>query len=296
MIDNQKNNDIEQIIEQAKNKYRDINMQLNNELKKFLNEYNKHVEDIKRLKNDLLSELSQTKNFQKINDDSVVNELYNNSVDIENKSVNELINLLMDSCHYNLPKLNTEEELKLNFFINVVKNIELKTNENYVSNFLYSNLYEKLSDEEITKIFNDIKTNEIMNNINEIKKNRLASLIYFETLEDAIKAKYEENEKQQTMYEVFQKNGKFTIVPTRDWELVGRNGFEVSHIIDKDNFVNAEYNCFANLYYERFGKKAFIANPGGSKEQTIYAIKKSLAENKDLLGDLLNPNEDGTLY
>ena len=63
----------------------------------------------------------------------------------------------MDSCHYNLPKLNIEEELKLNFFINVVKNIELKTNENYVSNFLYSNLYEKLSDEEITKIFNDIK-------------------------------------------------------------------------------------------------------------------------------------------
>ena len=52
MIDNQKNNGIEQIIEQAKNKYKDINIQLNNELKNFLNEYNKHVEDIKRLKND----------------------------------------------------------------------------------------------------------------------------------------------------------------------------------------------------------------------------------------------------
>lgn len=290
------NNEISDIIKQTKNKYKDVNIQLNDELKKFLNEYNKHVEDIKRLKNDLLNELSQTKNFQKTNDSSVVNDLYNNSVDIENKSVNELINLLMDSCRYNLPKLNIEEELKLNFFINVVKNIELKTSENYVSNFLYSSLYEKLSNEEITKIFNDIKTSEIMNNINETKKNRLASLIYFETLEDAIKAKYEENKKQETVYEVFQKNGKFTIVPTRDWELVGRNGFEVSHIIDKDNFVNAEYNCFANLYYERFGKKAFIANPGGSKKQTIDAIKKSLKENKDLLGDLLNPNEEGSLY
>ena len=59
--------------------------------------------------------------------------------------------------------------------------------------------------------------------------------------------------------------------------------------------LEEEYNYFANLYYERFGKKAFIANPVVQKNKQ-YMLSKSLAENKDLLGDLLNPNEEGALY
>ena len=59
----------------------------------------------------------------------------------------------------------------------------------------------------------------------------------------------------------------------------------------KEKFVNIdeEYNYYSNLYYKKFGRKAFLANPGGSKEQTIQAIKRSLEEDKDLLGELLNP-------
>ena len=66
---------------------------------------------------------------------------------------------------------------------------------------------------------------------------------------------------------------------------------------DKFQNINEEYEYYSNLYYEKFGKKAFVANPGGSKEQTIEAIKISLEKNKDLLGNILNPECDkDTLY
>lgn len=60
--------------------------------------------------------------------------------------------------------------------------------------------------------------------------------------------------------------------------------------------IDEKYKYYSNLYFELFGKKAFITNPGGSKEQTIAAIKKSLIEQKDLLGELLNPIEENIYY
>ncbi len=62
-----------------------------------------------------------------------------------------------------------------------------------------------------------------------------------------------------------------------------------------------EFEKYCNLYEERFGKKAYIAEPSGSKQQTIDAIKTCLEKNEDLLDKLLYPNydkdmEDGILY
>ena len=62
-------------------------------------------------------------------------------------------------------------------------------------------------------------------------------------------------------------------------------------------FYEVSFICIHNItYFEFFGKKAFIANPGGSKEQTIDAIKKSLIEQKDLLDEILNSNEQNIYY
>lgn len=62
--------------------------------------------------------------------------------------------------------------------------------------------------------------------------------------------------------------------------------------------IDEEYNYYCKLYYEKFRKKAFIAIPGWTKEKTIEAIKKSLEENKDLLGEMFYPNsnDDNILY
>lgn len=62
-----------------------------------------------------------------------------------------------------------------------------------------------------------------------------------------------------------------------------------------------EFEKYCNLYEERFGKKAYIAEPSGSKQQTIDAIKTCLEKNEDLLDKLLYSNydkdmEDGDLY
>ncbi|MBP3445201.1 MAG: hypothetical protein J6K23_04615 [Bacilli bacterium] len=62
-----------------------------------------------------------------------------------------------------------------------------------------------------------------------------------------------------------------------------------------------EFEKYCNLYKEKFGKKAYIAEPSGSKQQTIDAIKTCLEKNEDLLDKLLYPNfdkdmEDGNLY
>lgn len=62
-----------------------------------------------------------------------------------------------------------------------------------------------------------------------------------------------------------------------------------------DNNITEEdkdFEKYCNLYEEKFGKKAYIASPNGTKEETIKAIKTCLEKNEDLLDKLLYPNFD----
>lgn len=56
--------------------------------------------------------------------------------------------------------------------------------------------------------------------------------------------------------------------------------------------TNDEYDYYSKLYYDKFKKKAYISMPGGSEEKTIDAIKKCLEQNKDILDELLYPDEN----
>jgi len=65
--------------------------------------------------------------------------------------------------------------------------------------------------------------------------------------------------------------------------------------------LDEEFDKYCKLYRERFGKSAYIAEPSGSKEQTINAIKTCLEKNEDLLDKIYYPNwtedsENGILY
>ena len=65
--------------------------------------------------------------------------------------------------------------------------------------------------------------------------------------------------------------------------------------------LDKEFDKYSKLYEERFGKKAYIPEPSGTKEFAIECIKKCLDENKDMLDDLYYPNfkkdmENGVLY
>ena len=62
-----------------------------------------------------------------------------------------------------------------------------------------------------------------------------------------------------------------------------------------------EFEKYCKLYEEKFGKQAYVAEPSGTKEETIEAIKICLEKNEDLLDKILYPNfdedtENGNLY
>lgn len=53
-----------------------------------------------------------------------------------------------------------------------------------------------------------------------------------------------------------------------------------------------EFEKYLKLFKERFGRNAYIAEPSGTKQQTIEAIKICLEKNEDILDQLLYPNYD----
>lgn len=66
------------------------------------------------------------------------------------------------------------------------------------------------------------------------------------------------------------------------------NNIENTNLSEKDK----EFEKYLKLFKERFGRNAYIAEPSGTKQQTIEAIKICLKENKDILDELLYPNTE----
>ena len=56
------------------------------------------------------------------------------------------------------------------------------------------------------------------------------------------------------------------------------------------NDEEKEFEKYCKLYEEKFGKRAYVAEPNGTKKQTIEAIKICLEKDEDMLDDLLYPN------
>lgn len=58
------------------------------------------------------------------------------------------------------------------------------------------------------------------------------------------------------------------------------------------NDEEKEFQEYSKLFFERFNRYAYIAEPSGTKKETINAIKTCLKEDKDILDKLLYPNFD----
>lgn len=70
------------------------------------------------------------------------------------------------------------------------------------------------------------------------------------------------------------------------------NNIENTNLSEEDK----ELEKYLKLFRERFRRNAYIAEPSGTKQQTIEAIKICLKENKDILDELLYPNTDKYIY
>jgi hypothetical protein len=60
----------------------------------------------------------------------------------------------------------------------------------------------------------------------------------------------------------------------------------------KNDEIDLVFDMYAELYEKKFEKKAYIAEPGGTKEQAIKAIKLCLERNEDILDQIYYPNKD----
>lgn len=77
---------------------------------------------------------------------------------------------------------------------------------------------------------------------------------------------------------------------------------ELEHMIDNFSNMNKEiekktrierkYDKYSKKFKDKFGRDPYIAEPSGTREQTIEAIKICLKENKDILDKLLYPEEN----
>lgn len=54
--------------------------------------------------------------------------------------------------------------------------------------------------------------------------------------------------------------------------------------------VDKKFLEYSKLFKERFGREPYIAEPSGTKEDTIRAIKICLEKGEDILDKLLYPN------
>lgn len=67
----------------------------------------------------------------------------------------------------------------------------------------------------------------------------------------------------------------------------------------KKNFLNKKlsreekrYIKYSNKFKDRFGREPYIAEPSETRKQTINAIKKCLKQDRDILDELLYPNNN----
>lgn len=60
--------------------------------------------------------------------------------------------------------------------------------------------------------------------------------------------------------------------------------------------IERKYDKYSKKFKNKFGRDPYIAEPSGTREQTIEAIKICLKENKDILDKLLYSDSNKFIY
>lgn len=148
--ESKKNSDeIDIIIKNAKKMYELVDKDLNDACREYLLELEKIKNQISKIATDFSVKLL------KMNKNNIVLDLKKEQINLEtlnldNKQTDELIAIFNAINHYSY--LGTSFDNTVNGIIpNIINRLDMITNENQVINYLYSNLYSTLSDEEIKK-------------------------------------------------------------------------------------------------------------------------------------------------
>ena len=143
----------------AKKMYNEIDLELNKIANEYLKEWEKKQDEIREMTGKFMSKIHNLKGYD-INEEilkceNINIETISSILNVENKYVSELVPILNTISRHRDIYENT-----INWVIPyIAQQIELKTHENGIINYLYSNLYDKLSNDEITKLIEEIKNN-----------------------------------------------------------------------------------------------------------------------------------------
>lgn len=187
------------------------------------------------------------------------------------------------------------------------------------------NYYEKLDKEKQKELFHTIEENyiQVINNCCGVDKYKELSekynykyavdedMINIDKLLADIDRKIEELEKEEAEYKknqsipeiprslkkyVYIQNGKIFAKQKLPKEL--EKDFEIfmniNELIEgtKNDELDIVYEMYAELYEKKFGRKAYIPEPSGTKEQAIKAIKRCLERNEDILDKIYYPDNN----
>lgn len=174
---------IEDIKAKAKRMYKEIDPKINEIAKEYLEEWRKLQDTINKTTGNFISKIHHLTDC-KINEEVLKCENLNSNtifsiLNINDKYVSDLMSMLITIGHHRNIYDNTINRV----IPEIAKQIELKTHENGVINYVYSNLYDKLSNEEITKIIEEVTQKKEIDkmNIDEIKRILKKEAIIFNT-------------------------------------------------------------------------------------------------------------------
>ena len=143
----------------SKKMYDEIDLELNKITNEYLKEWQKKQDEIREMTGKFMTKIHNLKGYD-INKDvlkceNINIETISSILNVENKYVSELVSILNTIARHGNIYQNTINQV----IPHIAKQIELKTQENGIINYLYSNLYDKLSNDEITKLIEEIKDN-----------------------------------------------------------------------------------------------------------------------------------------
>ena len=143
----------------AKKMYDEIDLELNKIANEYLKEWQQKQQEIIDMTGRFMTKIHNLKGFninkEVLNCENINIETVSSILNVENKYVSELVSILNTIARHGNIYQNTINQV----IPHIAKQIELKTQENGIINYLYSNLYDKLSNEEITKLIEEIKNN-----------------------------------------------------------------------------------------------------------------------------------------
>ena len=140
--------------------YDEIDSELNKLVKEYLEEWKKMQYEIRIMTGKFMSKIHNLKGYdiseEVLKCENLNLETISSILNVENKYVSELVTILNTIAHHRDMYENTINQV----IPQIAQQIELKTHENGIINYIYSNLYDKLSNDDITNLIEEIKNND----------------------------------------------------------------------------------------------------------------------------------------